>query len=374
MQTVRKALKFRLYPTQEQQLLIAKTFGCSRFVFNRFLDEWNTAYGQTGKGLSYTICSKELTKLKQTLPWLKEVDSIALQSSLQNLEDGFQRFFRKQNDLPKFKSRKHPVQSYTTKFVNGNIKSEGHCMKLPKLGWVKFAKSKEIDGRILRATIRRKGSGKYYISILVETEVTELPKTGRSCGIDVGLSEFAIASSGVSYGNPRFFRTLEEKLAKEQRILSRRVKFSKNWHKQRIKVARTHERIAHAREDYLHKVSTEIVKNHDIIGIEDLKVVNLLKNKKLSKCIAEASWSRFRGMLEYKAKWYGKEVIAVGKNFPSSQLCSLCGGKNQAVKDLAVRTWICPHCKGIHHRDLNASKNIEAEALRLRTVGTTGVA
>ena len=374
MQTIHKALKFRIYPNSEQQILIAKTMGSSRFVFNRFLEAWNTAYQTTGKGLSYNACSKELPGLKRTLPWLREVDSIALQSALKNLDDAFQRFFKKQNNPPTFKSKKHPVQSYTTKFTNDNIKVEEQHLQLPKLGRVKFAKSKEVNGRILSATIRKKGSGKYYVSLLVETTVDALPKTGKNCGIDVGLTDFAITSSGAKYWNPKFFRTLEESLAKEQRILARRQKFSNNWHKQRIKVSRIHERIANARDDYLHKVSTEIVKNYDIIGIEDLAVSNLLKNRKLSKCIAEASWSRFRTLLEYKAKWYGKEVIVVAKNFPSSQQCSTCGAKNKAVKDLAVRTWTCQTCGSVHHRDLNASKNLEAEALRLRTAGTAGVA
>lgn len=269
-----KEYKFRMYPNKKQEILIAKTIGCSRFVFNRFLALWNDTYKETGKGFTYNSCSAELTQLKKQNDsiWLKEVDSIALQSTLKNLADAFLRFFKKQNDIPRFKSKKNKVQSYTTKQTNGNIAIVDNKIKLPKLGLVKFAKSREVDGRILNATIRRNPSGKYFVSILVETEVQEMPKTKSACGVDVGLKDFAILSDGTKYENPQFFRALEEKLGKAQRILSRRKNGSSNWNKQRVKVARIHERISNARADYLHKISTEIVKNHDIIGIEDLSV------------------------------------------------------------------------------------------------------
>ncbi|MCL1696824.1 IS200/IS605 family element RNA-guided endonuclease TnpB [Lysinibacillus sp. BPa_S21] len=370
---VKKAYKFRIYPNKEQEILIAKTIGCSRFVFNHFLGKWNDVYKETDKGLTYNACSAQLPQLKMELEWLKEVDSIAIQSAIKNLADAYNRFFKKQNDKPRFKSKKNNVQSYTTKHTNGNIAIVDNKIKLPKLGFVKFAKSREVDGRIMNVTVRRNSSGKYFVSILTEVDIQPLEKADSAIGIDLGITDFAILSDGHKIDNNKFTSKMEKNLKREQRKLSKRALIAKNkgidlldaknYQKQKRKVARLHERVINQRDDFLNKLSTEIIKNHDIICIEDLNTKGMLRNHKLAKSISDVSWSSFVSKLEYKATWYGKTIVKVSRWFPSSQICSDCG-HHDGKKSLKIRDWTCPNCHANHDRDINASKNILAEGLR----------
>ncbi|MCL1703525.1 IS200/IS605 family element RNA-guided endonuclease TnpB [Lysinibacillus sp. Bpr_S20] len=352
---------------------MAKTIGCSRFVFNHFLGKWNDVYKETDKGLTYNACSAQLPQLKMELEWLKEVDSIAIQSALKNLADAYNRYFKKQNDKPRFKSKKNNVQSYTTKHTNGNIAIVDNKIKLPKLGFVKFAKSREVDGRIMNVTVRRNSSGKYFVSILTEVEIQPLEKADSAIGIDLGITDFAILSDGHKIDNNKFTSKMEKNLKREQRKLSKRALIAKNkgidlldaknYQKQKRKVARLHERVINQRDDFLNKLSTEIIKNHDIICIEDLNTKGMLRNHKLAKSISDVSWSSFVSKLEYKATWYGKTIVKVSRWFPSSQICFDCG-HHDGKKSLKIRDWTCPNCHANHDRDINASKNILAEGLR----------
>ena len=350
-----KAYKYRIYPDAEQMQFFAKCFGCVRFVYNRMLSDRIEHYNLTGKSLNNTPA-----QYKSEFTWLKEVDSLALANAQMNLNTAYRNFFRdKSNGFPKFKSKKTNNFSYTTNNQKGTVYVENGYIKLPKLkSPVKIRQHRSFEGVIKSCTISKAPSGKYHISILVETEIQKLPASDMRVGIDVGIKDFAVLSNGEAYKNPKHLRKSEKRLAKLQRDLSRKQIGSSNRNKARIKVAKLHEKIANQRMDFLHKKSTEIIRENQAIVIEDLKVKNLMKNHNLAKSIAEVSWSRFREMLDYKSRWYGRELIIAPPDYPSSQLCSDCGNRSSQTKDLACRVYICPECGLEIDRDYNASLNL----------------
>ena len=360
-----KAYKFRFYPTKTQITILNCTFGCVRYVYNHFLDLKQELYSTEKKSMSYSECSKELTVLKKDKEWLKDVDKFSLQNSLKDLDKAYKNFFSGKG-YPKFKSKKDNRKSYRTNYTNNNIEFLDKWIKVPKLGRLKIRDKMKPQGRIINATITQVPSGKYYISLCcTDVEVEKLESTNKNVGIDLGIKDFAITSDEISIENPKYLQKSLNKLAILQRKLSRKPKGSSNRNKARIKVARLFEKISNQRQDYLQKVTTEIVRNYDIICIEDLKISNMLKNHKLAQAISDCGWYTFVEMLKYKCNWYGKELVKVPTFYASSQLCSNCGYKNKDVKDLKVRIWTCPVCNEIHDRDINASKNILQKGLEI---------
>ena len=366
-----KAYKYRIYPNKQQEELIQKTFGCCRFVYNQTLAYRKNLYETEKKSMSKFDCINYVVRiLKQQYEWLKEVDKWSLQNSVCNMDVAYQKFFKEHAGYPKFKSKKNHKKSYTTTCnycsrPTIEVSLDQNKIKLPKLKWVKAKIHRSFDGKIKSATISQAPSGKYYVSILVETEHIPMESTGSVIGIDLGIKDLLITSDGEKFDNIRTTKKYEKKLAKEQRKLAHKKKGSAKYEKQRIKVAKIHEKIHNTRLDYLHKISHKLISENQVIISEDLSVSNMVKNHSLAKSISDCGWYELTRQLQYKAGWNNRQYIKIGRFIPSSQTCSVCGYVNSEAKDLSVREWICPQCDTIHDRDVNAAINILNEGLRL---------
>ena len=358
---IRRAYKSRIYPNNEQKEYFAKCFGCVRFFYNKSLSDMNDIYKAAKKYEDITPAT-----YKEDYPFLKEVDSLALANAQMNRNAAFKAFFRGNSKFPKFKSKKND-QSYTTNNQKGNIKfsDNNRYISIPKCKRIRIKKHRDFEGVIKSATISKSPDDKYYISLLVETEIKPLERTDKAIGLDLGVKDLVITSDGLKYTNHKYLAKSEKKLAKEQRKLSHMVKGSSNRNKQRIKVARLHKHINNQRNDYLHKLSKHIIDENQIICAEDLKIKNMTKENNFNKSMKDASMSRLLTMLTYKAKWYGRTLVKIPSNFASSQLCHVCGYKNSITKNLNIRKWICPECGSIHDRDINAAKNILRKGIEI---------
>ena len=372
-----KAYKVRLYPTIDQQVFFAKSFGCVRFIWNKMLSDKIEHYKETK-----TTLKNYPAQYKKEFEWLQEVDSLALSKVERHLQKAYQSFFKNGTGFPKFK-KKGQRDSYTTNNQKGTVAITNNTVKLPKIGHIPAKFPNKINGLIKSATISRTPSGKYYVSLLVKTIATLLPKTHSNIGIDLGLTDFIVLSDGTKVANPKFLSKLQHKLARAQKILAKRravaevanrkLSDSRNYQKQKFKVAKVYEQITNSRTDFLHKLSFNLIKNHDVIAIEDLNVKGMVKNHKLAKAISDSSWSTFTTMLAYKAQWYGKTLVKIDRWYPSSKTCSGCNHLlTKAELPLSLRSWDCPSCLQTNDRDINASINILNEGLKLATLKTVG--
>ena len=360
-----KGFKVRIYPTQEQRVLLEKTFGASRFVYNHFLKLKSYLYQEFKIQITYNHTSKMLTELKRQKPWLKVPDKWALGNALRDLDSAYQNFFNGKGKYPKFK-KKDDKNSYRT---SSNIKVDNSFIKIPKVGLLRYRDNYKFDDKnilkIYNVTISKTSSGKYYASILTEVYIPCFERTNQSVGIDLGLKDYLILNIGEKIHNPRILKNLEVKCRRLAKSLSRKVRGSANYRKAKLRLSRFHEKIVNIRKDFLHKLSTKLVNAYDVICIENLNIKGLMQNHKLAKSFQDVSLYEFTRQLEYKSKWYGKIISKVDRFYPSSQICSNCGFKNSDVKNLSIREWTCPECNIHHDRDVNSAINILNEGLRL---------
>lgn len=351
---------FRIYPNEEQIVLIAKTFGCCRFIYNYFLDYSNNN-GYNSKYTNNNICNREL---KVEYPWLKEVDKFAITNTIYNLDNAYKRYINKLGGNPRFK-KKNKGESYQTNYTNNNIEVLDNYIKLPKLGKVPAKVHRKVEGTIINATIKKYSNNKYKVMILVRKEIKKLETNSYIVGIDMGVSNFVHDSSNNIYNAPKELMNTYDKIGRLQKSLSLKKKGSNNYKKIENKINKLYDKCNNVRNDFLHKLSTSIINENQVIVVEDLNVKEMFQNKNIAKVLGDISISKFINMLEYKAKWYGRKLIKVGRYYPSSQLCNNCGYQNKKIKDYSIRSWQCPRCDSVHDRDYNAANNILDKGIEL---------
>ena len=367
----KRAYRFRFYPTSEQAEMLAKTFGCARFAYNYMLRQRTDAWFQRQEKVGYHETSAMLTVLKKTeeFAWLNEVSSVPIQQSLRHLQTAFGNFFARRNKYPTFKKKKDGAQSaeYTTsafKWADGKLR----IAKMDAALNIRFSRTIPKAAIVTTVTVSKDCAGRYFVSMLCTDQVQAKTPVAAKVGIDLGLSHFAILSTGEKIAAPNTFRKNEEKLAKLQRKLAKKTKGSANRKKAKLKVAKLHAKITDSRKDFLHKLSTRLINENQVIAIETLAVSNMQKNHNLAKSIADASWSEFVRQLEYKSLWYGRELVGIDRWYPSSKRCSDCGHTVKKMP-LSVREWTCPECGTIHDRDINAARNVLAAGLAVSALG-----